>query len=99
MPRFDSDSLWGSTTEDIIRVKKNKYDKQGADVARTLIFLWQRMGQKETSLTRMYGLFGHDKQVSVVNKLAVSVTNVSPVFLDGTSDQEQVLGVRGAARS
>ena len=64
MVKFDRDSLWGSTTKDILKVKKEKYNALRAGVAKSLIYLWQRMGQKETTLTRMYGLFASDKQVS-----------------------------------
>ena len=43
MQRYDVDSLWGSTASDIIRLKRENYDVAGTDVAKSLIYLWQRM--------------------------------------------------------
>lgn len=51
-----------------MRVPREAYDSAGIEVAKSLIYLWQRMAQKERSLTRMYGLFAHDKQTGRVYK-------------------------------
>ena len=67
-PGADIDSLWGSTASDIVRIRRENYDPAGVEVAKCLIYLWQRMAQKERTLTRMYGLFAHDKKTGRVYK-------------------------------
>jgi len=68
MQKYDIDSLWGSNASDIIRLKRESYDGAGNEVAKCLIYFWQRMAMKERTLARMYGLFAHEKKTGRVYK-------------------------------